>query len=203
MEKPSTRSDTDRALSLLHWMAEKGRNEIERDPINVARRQIFLGLRSIHTTASATYHAIHDLCAHPGLIDPLRQEISGPMKAKTGNLEEQDLAKLWKLDSFLSGSQRVNPPFRTSFHRLALQPITLSDGTHLPRGTFIPIPSASTLYGPSTVPDPHTFDAFRNYRKRLEPGGAKHLPPVRHGGQRAPAFRAREARLSGTGPGGE
>ncbi|KAL8941933.1 MAG: hypothetical protein Q9216_001961 [Gyalolechia sp. 2 TL-2023] len=173
-------SESDESPPLLHWMAENGRNNIERDPVNVARRQIFLGLGSIHTTASAANHAIHDLCAHPELLDPLRQEIQGVMEANNGNLEKQDLAKLWKLDSFLSESQRVNPPFLTlrfinsrevaSFHRLALEPITLSDGTHLPRGTFVAIPSASILYDPSIVPDPYTFDAFRNYRKRLEPG---------------------------------
>ncbi|KAL8728454.1 MAG: hypothetical protein Q9181_005341 [Wetmoreana brouardii] len=170
-EKPIATPESDGPPPLLHWMAKNGRKENERDPVNIARRQIFLGLGSIHTTASAANHAILDLCAHPEVVEPLRQEIAEVMNGND-HLEKQDLAKLWRLDSFLSESQRMNPPFLTSFHRLALTPITLSDGSHLPRGIFIAIPSASILFDPSITPKPHTFDAFRNYRKRQEPGQA-------------------------------
>ncbi|KAL8952796.1 MAG: hypothetical protein Q9222_001300 [Ikaeria aurantiellina] len=173
-EKSIQSADEGEATPLVHWMSNNGRNDVESELVNVARRQIFLGLGSIHTTASAANHAIHDLCAHPELIDPLREELEEVIKSE-GGLTKVALTKLWKLDSFLSESQRVNPPFLTffepaSFHRLAMEPITLSDGTHLPKNTFIAIPSASILYDPAIVPDPYTFDAFRNYRKRQEPG---------------------------------
>ncbi|KAL8713324.1 MAG: hypothetical protein Q9220_002523 [cf. Caloplaca sp. 1 TL-2023] len=170
-EKGILSTDESEATPLVQWMSNNGRNEVEQDPVNVARRQIFLGLGSIHTTASAANHAVHDLCAHPELIDPLREELEEVIKSE-GGLTKIALTKLWKLDSFLSESQRVNPPFLTSFHRLALEPITLSDGTHLPKGTFIALPAASILYDPAIVPDPHTFDAFRNYRKRQKPGNS-------------------------------
>ena len=50
-----------------------------------------------------------------------------------------------------------------------MEPLALSDGTYLPRGTFIAIAAASILLDPEVIPNPATFDAFRNYRKRLEP----------------------------------
>ena len=98
------------AMPLFHWMKENGIDDLEKDPVNVARRQIFLGLGSIHTTASAANHAIHDLCAHPELVAPLREELE-QVVGRNGDLSKQVLMKLWKMDSFLSESQRVNPPF--------------------------------------------------------------------------------------------
>lgn len=86
----------------------------------------------------------------------------------------------------MSESQRIDPPslsktnpciFQNSncprtavFHRLAIEPLTFSDGTYLPEGTFITVAAASNLLDPEITPDPETFDAFRTYRKRLEPG---------------------------------
>ncbi|KAL8721582.1 MAG: hypothetical protein Q9181_007677 [Wetmoreana brouardii] len=98
-EKPIATSESDGPPPLLHLMAKNGRKDNERDPVNIARRQIFLGLGSIHTTASAANHAIIDLCAHPEVVEPLRQEIAEVMNGND-HLEKQDLTKLWKPDSF-------------------------------------------------------------------------------------------------------
>ena len=98
------------ASSLLLWMRDNALNELEKDPMNLAYRQIFLGLGSIHTTASATSHAIHDLCSHPELLEPLREEVEQILIAD-GGWEKATLMKMWKLDSFMSESQRLSPPF--------------------------------------------------------------------------------------------
>ena len=54
---------------LLLWMRENGSNSLEKDPVNLAHRMIFLRLGSIHITASKAAHAVHRLdCssrAHP------------------------------------------------------------------------------------------------------------------------------------------
>ena len=56
------------------------------------------------------------------------------------------------------------------------EPITLSDGVRLPKGTQLAMASAPVLMDPDVVPNPETFDPFRSYRKRLEPGeGNRHL----------------------------
>ena len=51
-----------------------------------------------------------------------------------------------------------------------MEPLTLSDGTYLPKGTFVAMAAASILLDPDVVPNPEKFDAFRNYRERLKPG---------------------------------
>ncbi|KAI4203862.1 MAG: hypothetical protein LQ350_001484 [Teloschistes chrysophthalmus] len=52
---------------------------------------------------------------------------------------------------------------KVAFSRVALSPITLSDGFHLPRGTHFTIPSANLLQDPSIIPNPEAFDGFRYY----------------------------------------
>lgn len=53
--------------------------------------------------------------------------------------------------------------------RVALHPITLSDGTHIPANTYVAFPSSALFADPSLVSDPDTFDGFRSYRARLQP----------------------------------
>lgn len=181
----------DVASPLLTWMYENALTDVERDPVNLAHRMLFLGLGSIHTTASQAAHAIHDLAARPELVQCLREEIDEVTTAEKG-WKKAALMKMWKLESFMSESQRMNPPALSKvtrlyrpqhprsraaavFHRLAMEPLTLSDGTHISKGTFIAIAAASILLDPDVIPDPQKFDAFRNYRERLEPGeSARH-----------------------------
>ena len=51
-----------------------------------------------------------------------------------------------------------------------MEHLVLSDGTELPKGTFIAIPAAPILFDPHVVSNPLSFDAWRNFRKRQEPG---------------------------------
>ncbi|KAF6238291.1 hypothetical protein HO173_003571 [Letharia columbiana] len=144
----------DTASPLLTWTYEDAFNDLERDPVNLAHRMIFLGLGSIHTTGSQTAHAIHDLAARPELVKSLREEIEEVRTAEKG-WEKAALVKMWRLDSFMSESKRMNPPALTAvFHRLAMEPLVLFDGTRIPKGTFIAIAAASNLLNPDVVLDP-------------------------------------------------
>ena len=48
-----------------------------------------------------------------------------------------------------------------SFHRIVKEPLTLSDGLHLPEGTHICFPSGPISKDPSFVANPDAFDGFR------------------------------------------
>ncbi|KAK3171180.1 hypothetical protein OEA41_003264 [Lepraria neglecta] len=151
-KKPSGKTNDDgRASPLPTLMADNGSNDLERDPVNLAHR----------------IHAMLDLKARPKVLESLRDELEKVIT--TGGWRKLNLLELWKLNSFMSESQRINPPALTVFHHLVMEPLTLSDGTYLPKGTFIAIAAASTPFDPEVTPDPETFDAFRSYRKRLEP----------------------------------
>ena len=52
--------------------------------------------------------------------------------------------------------------------RMALVPITLKDGTHIPAGARIGFPNENILN--EVTPDASSFDPMRSYRKRYETG---------------------------------
>ena len=86
-----------------------------------------------------------------------------------------------KVDSFIKESQRLNaarcstsfhirratynnsPPFlpTVSMARIVREPFTFSDGTHLPKGTFIAVPSHANHLDESNYPDATSFVPFR------------------------------------------
>ncbi|KAF1994165.1 cytochrome P450 [Amniculicola lignicola CBS 123094] len=159
--------------TLLNWMMDHG-NEKENGAFEMANRQSILTLASIHTTSMGVANMMFDLCAHPEWFAVLREEIETIEKefGKLGEREDigtkQWLPRLEKMDSFYIESQRFNPPILLAPSRLAMVPITLKDGTHIPAGTRMACANADILS--SSLPNPETFDPMRSYRKRHESG---------------------------------
>lgn len=175
--------------TLLNWMMDNG-NEKENRLDEMATRQSILTLASIHTTSMGVANLLFDLCAHPEWFPVLREEIA-EVETDLGRLGEREdigakqwLPRLEKMDSFFLESQRVNPPIlrRSSLassqppgltlavapQRLAVVPLNLKDGTHIPAGTRIACANADILS--DSMPSPSTFDPMRAYRKRHETG---------------------------------
>lgn len=85
------------------------------DVKQLAHDQLTVSLAAIHTTSITISHLLYDLGAYPEYVPELREELESVIaedKAKGGNgrLTKVDLTKLWKMDSFIKESQRVNPP---------------------------------------------------------------------------------------------
>lgn len=53
-----------------------------------------------------------------------------------------------------------------------MEPLKLSDGVTVPKGTHFVVPSADTLMDPAIVAEPTKFDPLRSYRQRLSPSEA-------------------------------
>lgn len=53
-----------------------------------------------------------------------------------------------------------------SFHRKVASDLTLSDGTYLPRNTYLFAPSMAVSADSSIYPDPDSFDGLRFYKLR-------------------------------------
>ncbi|KAL0262791.1 hypothetical protein SLS55_001764 [Diplodia seriata] len=156
---------------LLQWMMDAA-NANDGQPDKLAHRQLLLSLASIHTTTMSAAHALYDLCARPDYFEPLRAEALRVLDEDAG-WKKTTLNKMRNLDSFLKESQRHNPPSLLAFNRIVRSPITLSDGTTLPRGTHFSMASDSVLHDPSNIANPSAFDGFRYARTRdSEPGAA-------------------------------
>ncbi|KAI1433455.1 cytochrome P450 [Xylaria sp. CBS 124048] len=157
--------------TLLHWMMDHG-NEEENRVDKMAARQAILTLASIHTTSMAVSNMVFDLCAHPEWFAVLREEIDGittelgPIGSTPESGSKQWLPRLEKLDSFFIESQRVNPPILLAPQRLAVEDITLKDGTHIPKDSRICWAGYNHVNDPSVTSDPDVFDPLRSYKKR-------------------------------------
>lgn len=66
-------------------------------------------------------------------------------------------------DSFMKESQRLSPAFLSAFLRATVKPVTLSDGTYIPKDTFVCTPQTG-LRDANLYPDPEVSTAPRAQR---------------------------------------
>ncbi|KAI0873357.1 cytochrome P450 [Hypoxylon argillaceum] len=171
VQKRSQGQKVDEEDTLLNWMVDHGTAEENRVD-KMSARQAILTLASIHTTSMAVANIVFDLCAHPEWFSVLRDEIDeittdiGPVCSSPESGSKHWLARLEKLDSFFIESQRVNPPILLGPQRVAMEPITLKDGTHIPKGARISWAGHHHLNDPAVTHQPDVFDPMRSYRAR-------------------------------------
>ncbi|KAK8055710.1 hypothetical protein PG993_000937 [Apiospora rasikravindrae] len=146
----------------LGWMYEVARGR----QVDYPASQLSLTMAAIHTTTETTGQAMLDICEHPDVAQQLREEIVQVIGEH--GWSKNSVTKLKLMDSFLKESSRVHPLNLSSMNRYVEQPVELSDGTVLPKGSRIMV--AANFADPVTYPSPATFDAARFLRKRQEPG---------------------------------
>ncbi|KAF2185204.1 putative cytochrome P450 monooxygenase [Zopfia rhizophila CBS 207.26] len=156
---------------LLQWMMDRA-NGADGRPDKLAHRLLILTLAAVHTTSMAATQTLFDLCVHPEYIEPLREELLAAMDKTEGKITKQTLNQLRRLDSFMRESQRLSPPSLLGFKRAVKTPVTLSDGTYLPKGVHLMMPIAPVVTDPEVTPEPMHFDGFRHYKNRQRPGEA-------------------------------
>ncbi|KAJ5139157.1 uncharacterized protein N7515_004005 [Penicillium bovifimosum] len=156
-----------RNADALDWYREtaEARNQLDFDQ---SCSQVGLALAAIHTTSNLLTNVLYDLAAYPEYIQPLRDEIRA-VAAEDGILKKTSLLKLKLMDSVLKESQRMHPVSLTSITRLAHREVVLSDGTVIPKGANISV-STKTLEDDSIYPGAATYDGYRFFKKRQQPG---------------------------------
>ncbi|EJF57560.1 cytochrome P450 [Dichomitus squalens LYAD-421 SS1] len=143
------------------------------DDFSVVMRILFVNFGAIHTTGNSLTHALYDLASMPEYIQPLREEID--LIVATEGWTKNALAKMWKLDSFVKESQRINGVVLTTMIRKAVKDVVLVNGTLIPKGTMVIGPQLPTHLNEEYFPDAQTFDPFRFSRMREKEGeGMKH-----------------------------
>ncbi|KAK7705394.1 hypothetical protein SLS63_014157 [Diaporthe eres] len=128
--------------------------------------QINLCVAAIQSMAATVTQCLMDLATHPEYVPELLAEMQTAIEKNGGVVDKQVLTELWKLDSFIKETQRLNPPDLTSFQRKALSDMTLSNGLRIPKGARIVLPTAAINMDREFFQDPETFDGFRYYKLR-------------------------------------
>jgi cytochrome P450 len=94
--------------SLLDYLyeSELGPDNVEAHTI----AQINLCVAAIQSMAATVTQCLMDLATHPEYAPELVEEIKTVIEKNNGVVDKRVLTELWKLDSFIKETQRLNPP---------------------------------------------------------------------------------------------
>ncbi|KAI1843743.1 hypothetical protein JX266_010002 [Neoarthrinium moseri] len=161
---------------LLQWIVDASPVK-ERTVKNIVERIMGLNVAAIHTTTSVrlyirssmslTDSAVQSLVSALALlaadseryIPPMREEIA--MNSEKGHITPRTMAGATKLDSFLRESGRVNLNSMIGLMRTARRDFHFKDGTLIPAGTRIGVPTISIHHDSTLYSQPQNVDCFR------------------------------------------
>lgn len=121
-------------------------------------------------------HALYTLAVMPHYIQPMREEVEAVVSEE--GWTKASMSKLYKVDSFLKESQRftglasrtqlfypwlpffAQASFPVTMDRKVLKDFTFSDGTFIPKGSYLNVPTALHR-DDENYSNPSIFDGFR------------------------------------------
>jgi len=148
----------DKPNDMLMWLVTEATG-VERSVEGFARRLLLANFAAIHTTSSTVTQVLYRLLANPEYLEPLREEVDAVIREE--GWTKAGIDKMYKIDSFLRETQRLDGIAALSMSRLALRPFTFSNGVTVPAGTIVSVPASSTHTDERIYSNPNEFDGFR------------------------------------------
>ncbi|KAL1637228.1 hypothetical protein SLS58_009415 [Diplodia intermedia] len=152
-------SEKQRPADALDWMAVHAAGKRDFD---VTLAQVLMSFVSIHTTSGTLLGLVYDVVGNEGggWVELLRSEVVEVLREE-GGWSKAALYKMKLLDSCLKESQRLHPMNSLFMNREVTTPVTLSDGTCLPKGALIGIPTFPMHDAEEYYDHPGSFDGRR------------------------------------------
>jgi hypothetical protein len=157
--------DWDKPNDMLMWLMSEAKG-VERSLKGVARRMLHVNFASIHTTSLTLTQVLYRLLANPEYVEPLRKEVDAVIKEE--GWTKAGIDKMYKIDSFLRETQRLDGISTSSMGRFTLRPLKLSNGMTIPARTFVAVPACATHRDEIYHSNPEEFDGFRFAKLREE-----------------------------------
>ncbi|KAF9870929.1 cytochrome p450 [Colletotrichum karsti] len=161
----ASRAEVVKPQDSLSWLDDVRQGR----PFDVVSGQLFLTVAAIHTTSTVLTATMYDLISNPAYIGLLREEIVRVYN-EDGGWKKTSLYKLKLMDSCMKESQRLNILGPNMMNRYAEADVTLSDGTFIPKGSHITIPTFHMRDPDVFGSNADEFDGYRFLRMRDEPG---------------------------------
>ncbi|GME62479.1 Cytochrome P450 [Neofusicoccum parvum] len=136
---------------------------------DIVQEQMMLSVAAIHTTSVTLMALLYDLADHPAQADAVRAEIVRVL-CEDGGWQKNSLYRMKLLDSCMKESQRLHTVGALAMNRRVEEAMTLSDGTHLPKGACLGIPTLAMKSTEKWGPDAEEFVGDRFLRLRQQPG---------------------------------
>ncbi|KAI6167613.1 cytochrome P450 [Pisolithus thermaeus] len=151
---------SDKPNDILQWLIDE---RLESTAKELTPRVLMTNFAAIHSPTNTFSHALYYLATHPQYVRVLREEVDAVIEEYGWTKEA--MAKMWKVDSFLAETERLEG-FTVSVQRKAMEDLTLSDGTFIPKGTHIAIPTCVIHRDSAAYENPGVFDPLRFYKLR-------------------------------------
>lgn len=168
----------DKPDDFLQWCLDEGK---ETSADLLAARMFAINFAATHTTSNTFAQALYCLAAYPQYVQPLREEVQTIIGSDGWTKEA--LAKLQKVESFLKETQRFEGNASLGVKRRALKNVTLSDGTFIPKGTYLSVASHAVHHDPRIYENPDVFDPYRYIKLRDEQGDSSRYQLVAVGSE--------------------
>ncbi|KAH9975536.1 cytochrome P450 [Lactifluus volemus] len=148
----------DKPNDMLMWLMSEAKG-VERSLDGLARRLLTVNFASIHTTSLTAAQVLYRLLSNPECIEPLREEVEAVVAEEGWTKAAMD--KMYKIDSLVRETQRLDGLGLLSVSRLVLRPFTFSNGVTVPPGTLVAAPACAALTDEEVFTNPDQFDGFR------------------------------------------
>lgn len=166
------RSEKSTARDAIQWVLDITPPE-KRDVDLLVYRMMHITIVAVHTSSVSFLDCVNELAARPEIHEELRGEIRAIFAEKDGQWSKQGLSKLVKLDSFMRETVRFNTNGAGHLDRIAMSDTMLSDGTVIPKGTYITVPSVAMNSAEDWWENAAVFDPWRFCKKRIRAGTEK------------------------------
>ncbi|KAI6046812.1 cytochrome P450 [Pisolithus marmoratus] len=144
---------SDKPDDILQWLIDEKQESSTR---LFALRVLTINFASIYTFTQALYN----LAAYPQYVEPLREEVDAIIQ------EHGWTAEAIAFDA--EETQRHQGILLVTVQRKAMKDLTLSDGTFIPKGTYLFVPTYAVHRDSAVYENPDVFDPFRFTRHHTD-----------------------------------
>ncbi|KAK7049978.1 hypothetical protein VNI00_005409 [Paramarasmius palmivorus] len=148
----------DKPNDFLMWLmdSEIGR---KRSMYDFVMRILTINFAAIHTSSMTFTDALYYVAANPQYVPELRQEIESIVSEH--GWSKHSFQQMRKLDSFLKEVGRLAGLGALSSTRKVMKDFAFSDGTTIPAGATVSLPTAGIHYDEKHYTDPFEFNPWR------------------------------------------